>query len=457
MKNLAVIPLRSKSVRVKNKNIKLIAQQPLFFYQLQYARQSGCVNKIVVATDSYEYAGLASAMGADVVMRSEAISGPDSKTEDTLLYVIAELERQGEIFDHVITLQATSPLNSAQHIREGFQILETQDVQSVVTYYEDRRFFLDDPDLLERPMTQNKKPREAEAGCFWITNIAALKEHGNRIVAPFGKVRVSAQEALDIDDEEDLQIVEALLDRRVRMSESRYFKRREHAGDFESYYDPKTDPDGKTRDLLLEKDKKISFFKDEIAFINALPSSRTQCRKVLDVGCGAGFVLSAVDSSWETYGLEVSQKAADLAKKYIQHVHVGPLTADTYPAECFDAVTCLHVIEHVEDPVGFMQNICRILKTHGHLVIATPNFDSGAARRFQEKFRLLHDQTHISLFGDWGLRLLLEDCGFIVDRVDYPFFDTEYFTRENLLRLFDVSRMSPPFYGNIMTMYARKK
>jgi len=97
------------------------------------------------------------------------------------------------------------------------------------------------------------------------------------------------------------------------------------------------------------------------------------------------------------------------------------------------------------------------MKTHGHLVLGLPNFDSGAARRYGDKYRLLHDKSHVSLFSDFSLRSLLEDYGFIVNGIEYPYFETKYFTKENMLRLFDTSKTSPPFYGNIMTVYAQKK
>jgi hypothetical protein len=50
----------------------------------------------------------------------------------------------------------------------------------------------------------------------------------------------------------------------------------------------------------------------------------------------------------------------------------------------------------------------------------------------------------------------LRDHGFIIDRVDYPYFETPYFTPDNLNRLFDRTHVSPPFYGNFMTFYCRK-
>ena len=69
---------------------------------------------------------------------------------------------------------------------------------------------------------------------------------------------------------------------------------------------------------------------------------------------------------------------------------------------------------------------------------------------------MLHDQTHINLIGDFGLKMLLEDSFFQVDRIEYPYFETIHFTKENLLRLFDTSKVSPPFYGNLMSFYAVK-
>jgi hypothetical protein len=50
----------------------------------------------------------------------------------------------------------------------------------------------------------------------------------------------------------------------------------------------------------------------------------------------------------------------------------------------------------------------------------------------------------------------LRDYGFTIDRVDYPYFDTPYFTAQNLARLLNTSEVSPPFYGNFMTFYCHK-
>lgn len=243
----------------------------------------------------------------------------------------------------------------------------------------------------------------------------------------------------------------------MKKKENKYFRRRTYKGNFEDYYRPRPDPDGVFRDVLKEEEKKIDRLKKEIEFINNLHKDGIK-RNFLDLGCGPGFVSSAInDENWNKYGLEVSKKAVEIAKKFIPNMHLGPLKSNTYPEEFFDLILCWHVIEHVKNPIKFIENIHKILKTHGHLVVSTPNFDSGAARRFKDKYRMLYDPTHISLFSDFSLKQMLEDFGFIVDYIDYPFFETEYFTKENLLRLFATSKISPPFYGNIMTFYCRKK
>jgi len=236
------------------------------------------------------------------------------------------------------------------------------------------------------------------------------------------------------------------------MPRSIYYTRREppQASEFEEgYWGVVKDPDGNVRDLSAERDKKVTDLACELAFVNKLPPGR-----LLDVGCGLGHLLSGVDPRWERHGIEISAYAAEKAEEYGTIFH-GDLMSAGYPDAFFDVVTLYHVIEHMEDPESELREIRRVLKPGGWLIAGTPNFDSACARRFGDKFRLLHDVTHISLFSAESLRRLLEDNGFSVDWEDYPFFDTRYFTRENLERLFDTTQMSPPFYGNIMTLYAR--
>lgn len=232
-----------------------------------------------------------------------------------------------------------------------------------------------------------------------------------------------------------------------------YFLRRNPPADadFEAgYWGSVVDPDGVLRDRLAERDRFLETVAEELAAIAALPPGR-----ILDVGCGPGFLLSAVGEGWEKHGVEVSALAAEHARAH-GRIHNGLLAEAAYPDGHFDVVVLHHVIEHVADPSALLREIRRVLAEDGLLILATPNFDSGCARRFGERYRLLHDKTHITLFSDDSMRRFLRDHGFRIERSDYPYFETPYFTQENLLRLMDTGQVSPPFYGNFMTFYCRK-
>ena len=116
-----------------------------------------------------------------------------------------------------------------------------------------------------------------------------------------------------------------------------------------------------------------------------------------------------------------------------------------------------HVIEHIKDPLLAIKKVKAMLKEGGTLIIGTPDFDSGAARRYNSNFRLLNDPTHISLFSSDSMHRFLRDVGFLINNVEYPFFETDWFTQENLIKLLNDKTISPPFYGSVMTFFCTKQ
>ena len=76
------------------------------------------------------------------------------------------------------------------------------------------------------------------------------------------------------------------------------------------------------------------------------------------------------------------------------------------------------------------------------LFLETPNFDSAAFRLFKDRFRLLHDPTHISLFTNESMVRALNHNGFKIELIDYPYFNTKYFNKKNLLKMLDHKKKS---------------
>ena len=79
-KVLVIIPARSGSKGIKNKNIKILKKKPLISYTIKYAKNSNFVDQIVVTTDSTKYAKIAKKFGASVpFLRSKKLAGDKVK------------------------------------------------------------------------------------------------------------------------------------------------------------------------------------------------------------------------------------------------------------------------------------------------------------------------------------------------------------------------------------------
>jgi SAM-dependent methyltransferase len=218
----------------------------------------------------------------------------------------------------------------------------------------------------------------------------------------------------------------------------------------ENYWGEIIDPDGKRRDRSAEREMHLADIATELDYIASLPGGRA-----LDVGCGLGWLLSALGGKWEKHGIEVSAYAAEKARRYAK-IFTGPMLDYPEAAGTFDLIVMHHVIEHMTDPAANIKRVRELLKPGGSLVLGTPDFDSGCARRFGRNFRLLNDPTHVSLFSSDSMHRFLRDHGFSIIQVDYPFFGTRHFTLDNFQRLFATDRVSPAFYGNFMTFYCKR-
>lgn len=235
--------------------------------------------------------------------------------------------------------------------------------------------------------------------------------------------------------------------------ETYYRKRICETPDYEeSYWGTITDPDGIVRDRSKEAEKFLANVKDELRFINSLPPS-----KILDVGCGLGFLLSAIEEKHEKFGLEISSFACEHASKFAKIYNSTIEDADFEP-ESFDVIIAHHVIEHIDCPEDFLVNIKKLLKPQGILILSTPDFESVCAKMFNENYRMLYDKTHVSLFSFESLKTMLSDFGFDIIKFEFPYFETEYFTNENILKMlsYEKNTISPACWGNFMTFYCRK-
>lgn len=134
MRNIAIIPARSGSKGIIDKNIKELNGKPLVAYSIKEALSSGCFDTVMVSTDSEKYAGISRDYGADVpFLRSKRTSSDIATSWDTVLEVLDMYSNLGKTFDTFCLLQPTSPMRIAEDIRNAYKEFEERNAFAVLS------------------------------------------------------------------------------------------------------------------------------------------------------------------------------------------------------------------------------------------------------------------------------------------------------------------------------------
>ena len=147
-----------------------------------------------------------------------------------------------------------------------------------------------------------------------------------------------------------------------------------------------------------------------------LENMNTGGNRLLDIGCGYGFFLKKMAQlGWHTEGIEVSKPGREYARRTLAlRIHAKPLEAMAFPAEHFDVVTLFYVIEHVHDPGLVLNEVYRILKPNGMLLLRWPH-STPIVRilgPLAKKYDIYHTPFHLYDFNPTAMRMLVERAGF---------------------------------------------
>ncbi len=125
---VALIPARSGSKRVTDKNIRSLAGHPVIAYTICAARQCGIFSAIIVSTDSERYADIARQYGAEVpFLRPAEMSGDVSPDIEWIDHALTQLRSQGRKFDCFSILRPTSPFRLPGTIQRAWKEFTSQE------------------------------------------------------------------------------------------------------------------------------------------------------------------------------------------------------------------------------------------------------------------------------------------------------------------------------------------
>ena len=137
MKNIAIIPARSGSKGLKDKNIKLLNSKPLMAYTIEAALKSEQFDDVMVSTDSEKYAEIAKSFGAKVpFLRSAETSTDKASSWDTVAEVLGRYAENGQTFETLCLLQPTSPFRTAEDIKKAYKLYTSKANFAVISVCE---------------------------------------------------------------------------------------------------------------------------------------------------------------------------------------------------------------------------------------------------------------------------------------------------------------------------------
>ncbi len=141
-------------------------------------------------------------------------------------------------------------------------------------------------------------------------------------------------------------------------------------------------------------------------------------RTALDVGCGKGHFLSAAQrAGWSVRGIDLAEGAIQLCKKYELPAECIDFFSPELDAQRFGLVTMFELIEHVPNPIAFLQRAAELLEPGGLIYLTTPNFASLDRRVLGPAWGPIHLE-HVTLFTPQTLNELVRRAGLRTERVE---------------------------------------
>lgn len=149
--------------------------------------------------------------------------------------------------------------------------------------------------------------------------------------------------------------------------------------------------------------------------------------RVLDVGSGTGaFVHELRKAGWQADGLEPDPIARQVAQTDFAVTLLDIDRLFQLPVGSFDAITLWHVLEHVHDLNGYMNQLHRLLKPGGRLLIALPNHTSFDADYFGKWWAAYDVPRHLYHFSPDSMRHLATKHGFTCRSIRPLWYDAFY-------------------------------
>lgn len=225
-RGLILIPARGGSKSIKNKNMYPLLGKPLIQYTLEAALEAGLNADIVVSTDDMDIKNFSKTFGIKVLDRPPEISKDLSKTIEAVMDGIQQLCAEGKTYKWLMLLQPTSPMRTADHIKEVL-FLYNKSQKSVISvtdseHHPFKMLYLNEGEYLpvrfwdDLEMPRQKLPKAVRInGAIYCCSIQQLVASNSVVHSGFMPYFMSWESSVDIDDVISIQLSEQILKNRL--------------------------------------------------------------------------------------------------------------------------------------------------------------------------------------------------------------------------------------------------
>lgn len=220
MRTVAIILARGGSKGIPRKNVIDFCGKPLLAWTIENCHEGG-VNAVYVSSDSDEILAVGECCGARSIKRPDAISGDMATSESGWLHALDVIESETGSVDWVLAPQVTSPLRTADDIRNGLAVARTGQYDSLFSccVAEDLYFWECRSGMLEsvnynwrsRKRRQDTPKQYIENGSFYLFRPEILRRHNNRFEGRIGMVEMEFWKMFEIDSLDDLRMCSVLM------------------------------------------------------------------------------------------------------------------------------------------------------------------------------------------------------------------------------------------------------
>jgi len=163
MGNIAIIPARGGSKRLKRKNILPVQDSPMLSYPVRNAVKSGMFDQVIVSSEDEEIGRIAQKAGARYLKRPVELAQDQSTVVEVCVHVLNELEKEGKMADYFCCIYATAIFLTRQDLINSFNLLtKSLEIDAVNVVMGVSRFNLQPVQALEKNKNGMLNPKWPE-------------------------------------------------------------------------------------------------------------------------------------------------------------------------------------------------------------------------------------------------------------------------------------------------------